>query len=491
MAVRLQNVVEPLRSFLTAGLMLDPWLAGLQSEHFTFNSQSLLHEAATAITGEHWREPVITQTLGSLAMMRSLADKSVLEVLNSSAAVIGHQQFGRLHVDLGVANEAIRRLRAFLELHGFGPLVWIYLVVTLVENYTTLAHYGSLSETEFVQGLRHRPWVRGSLDDEMALGLCWGIFRLVVREGRRCVEPTRAGAGVCRQAREMLESSGYLAERLRLIQLTQFDLVDEYDRYAEIIMPALADHRRAFTAFAGLRPGMRVLELGCGMGTQTFEGGLLQAVGREGRLVGVDPSVGMLRRAQQKAWKHRAPNVEFVQAKAEALPFPDGAFDAAVGFQFIEFTEMSACLEEVRRVVRPGGTVAVGGACNLGFQATWLREWFAPIFMLAERHGMEVRSPFYDPGMVPRMFLSAPFDRTDVLYGECPGLLSEARATVGLLVQGVSFFQEVFELLPWAARHELIGELESRGAEVCRRAAEERLEQRVVFPMEYVRATMA
>jgi SAM-dependent methyltransferase len=72
---------------------------------------------------------------------------------------------------------------------------------------------------------------------------------------------------------------------------------------------------------AGVRAGDRVLDVGCGLGTLSAA-----AAARGATVVGADLAAGMLAEARR-----RHPEVEFVLADAEALPFPDGAFDVALG----------------------------------------------------------------------------------------------------------------------------------------------------------------
>ncbi len=480
----LPDLTGAMRAFLAAGLMLDPWLAGLGGEHVTFNSQDLLHRAAEGLASEHWREPIITRTLHELPAVRGLGHRAALEVVMSTAVALGHEQFGRPYVDLGVANQAVDRMEAFIRDHGFGALVWSYLAVALLENHLALTHYGALREDEFTSGVHHRPWVQTPLDDELVLGVAWGAYRIRVRNDRRWVELNPAGDVIYEAVRRMLAESGYLAERLRLINLSQFNMAETGD--ASLIAPGYGDQRAAFTAFTDLRPGMRVLELGCGMGTQTFEGGLWQAIGPAGELVCLDPAVGMLRRAEHRATERGAQNVRFVQGRGEALPFADDRFDAAVGFQFLEFTDARRTLAEMARVVRPGGVLAVGGACQLTLDQPWFHDWFLPIFTVAEKHALQVKSPYYDPGRIPDLFPEH-CQQMQVVYRDARGRLEEAEASVHLLVQGASFFQEILEVLPWRARQELVGDLTARGRAVCARTSPE--ERTVTFPVEFVRAT--
>lgn len=91
----------------------------------------------------------------------------------------------------------------------------------------------------------------------------------------------------------------------------------------------------------------RVLDLGCGTGRN------LARVGGSTKSVGVDPCLPSLKEARR-----RAPGAMLVLARAEHLPFRDGAFDIVMsGLVFCSVDDVSSGLAEVRRVLRPGGTL--------------------------------------------------------------------------------------------------------------------------------------
>jgi len=122
-------------------------------------------------------------------------------------------------------------------------------------------------------------------------------------------------------------------------------LAPAYDRYRIGYSNELYDSLFDF----GVAPGARVLDLACGTGL------VLGELDRRGCLVtGVDVSEPMLARARQ-----RVSGARFVRAAAEALPFDGGAFDAATCAQAFHWFDQAVALEELRRVVRPGGTVAI------------------------------------------------------------------------------------------------------------------------------------
>jgi SAM-dependent methyltransferase len=106
-----------------------------------------------------------------------------------------------------------------------------------------------------------------------------------------------------------------------------------------------------FADAAGITPGLRVLDVGCGPGNLTSE--LVDRLGA-GAVAAVDPSEPFVAAARA-----RHPGVDVRQAPAEALPYPDGAFGAALAQLVVHFmADPVAGLREMARVVRPGGVVA-------------------------------------------------------------------------------------------------------------------------------------
>lgn len=116
--------------------------------------------------------------------------------------------------------------------------------------------------------------------------------------------------------------------------------------------------RRRELVYAALRPeaGARILDVGCGPGFYVAE--LLERVGPEGFVVGVDRSVEMLALARRRAHGHA--NVDFREGEATAVPVEDGEFDAALSVQVLEYVpEVDKALAELHRALRRGGRVVV------------------------------------------------------------------------------------------------------------------------------------
>lgn len=130
---------------------------------------------------------------------------------------------------------------------------------------------------------------------------------------------------------------------------------DAYERYMGLWSRPLA---REFVAAVGIDPGTRVLDVGCGTGALTTE--LARQVGAE-RVAAVDPSAPSV-----AACAAAAPGADVRVSGAETLPFGDGTFDAALCQLVVNFmSDAHTGVGEMRRVTRPGGTVA---ACTWDYR---------------------------------------------------------------------------------------------------------------------------
>ncbi|KAB2965209.1 MAG: methyltransferase domain-containing protein [Thermoanaerobaculia bacterium] len=111
-------------------------------------------------------------------------------------------------------------------------------------------------------------------------------------------------------------------------------------------------YRARILRTAGLDRGARVLDVACGTGV--LAEAATRQVGPEGFVVGLDPSAGMLSRAQARGVR------QLVQATAEAIPFADASFDlVTMGYALRHVADLETVFSEYRRVLRPGGRVLV------------------------------------------------------------------------------------------------------------------------------------
>ncbi len=115
---------------------------------------------------------------------------------------------------------------------------------------------------------------------------------------------------------------------------------------------------RAIVEAAHLKPGMRILDVACGTG----EPSISMAASLEGNceVIGVDTAAGPLQTAAQRAQERGLARVWFQRADVHSLPFPDSTFDrvtSRLGVMF--FSDLARALREMRRILRPGGRVAL------------------------------------------------------------------------------------------------------------------------------------
>lgn len=111
--------------------------------------------------------------------------------------------------------------------------------------------------------------------------------------------------------------------------------------------------RRKAVALSGILPGDKVLDICAGTGELAYE--ILPAVGATGSVTATDFCENMLAFAKKKHGADSA-NLIFQVADAKSLPFPDNAFDAVtVGFGMRNIPDTVLALQEVRRVLKPGG----------------------------------------------------------------------------------------------------------------------------------------
>jgi SAM-dependent methyltransferase len=106
-----------------------------------------------------------------------------------------------------------------------------------------------------------------------------------------------------------------------------------------------------------LRPGMRLLDCGCGPGSISAD---LASVVAPGKVIGIDIEPRQLEVARTLAAVRGVDNVEFQLANIYDLPFPEASFDAVFAHTVVEhLAEPRSAFAEVRRVLKPGGIFGV------------------------------------------------------------------------------------------------------------------------------------
>lgn len=127
--------------------------------------------------------------------------------------------------------------------------------------------------------------------------------------------------------------------------------------------PGMAEEKRIARLLMGLGRGDGVLDVACGPGNFTRD--FARAIGDEGLAAGVDGSRPMLERAVEETAAAGIENLAFVHADASGLPFVDASFDAVCCFAALNlFAEPFRALDEMRRVLTPGGRIALFTSCR-------------------------------------------------------------------------------------------------------------------------------
>jgi ubiquinone/menaquinone biosynthesis C-methylase UbiE len=122
--------------------------------------------------------------------------------------------------------------------------------------------------------------------------------------------------------------------------------------------PGMAEEVRIARLLLGLSPGDVVLDVACGPGNFSRE--FARAVGDEGLVVGIDASRTMLERGAAELRAAGLANLALIRGDATDLPFGDASFDAVCCFAALHlFADPFAGLDEMRRVLRPGGRIAL------------------------------------------------------------------------------------------------------------------------------------
>ena len=128
--------------------------------------------------------------------------------------------------------------------------------------------------------------------------------------------------------------------------------------YDAFFVPALfAEWAQPVCDVAEIKSGDRVIDIACGTGVAAREAA--KRSGRRGKVTGIDRNPGMLAVAREQA-----PHIDWLEGRAEALPFTESSFDAALcQFGLMFFADQALALSEMKRVIGPDGE---GCRCSLG-----------------------------------------------------------------------------------------------------------------------------
>jgi len=210
--------------------------------------------------------------------------------------------------------------------------------------------------------------------------------------------------------------------------------IEAAKRYQEIPVPTiLGPAAHALVDKVKLNSGIMVLDVGCGTGAATQYAA--KFVEPNGRVAGVDINAGMIEVAKSLSESAGAP-IDWYENSAFELPFEENTFDVALSAQTIQFLDdRVAALEEMQRVLRPRGQLAISVWCEVGHNP-----YFDALMKAVTNHlGPETAS-----GLGAAFTLSEP--------SEIEGLLVEA-GLQRIEVETCELSLEMPEISKFAANH--------------------------------------
>lgn len=169
---------------------------------------------------------------------------------------------------------------------------------------------------------------------------------------------------------------------------------EAYERY--IVTAWMGDWAQALVKIAGVRPGDRILDVGCGTGVVARKAAPL--AGPSGKVTGLDINEGMIRSAKYFAEQEGIFSIEWRNGDAMSMPFDDGGFDKVVCQQGLQFCPYPLeALLEMARVLTPGGRIAL---------SVWRKleryPFFTALMGIIEAHfGKDSTVPFHTSCALP------------------------------------------------------------------------------------------
>jgi ubiquinone/menaquinone biosynthesis C-methylase UbiE len=178
-----------------------------------------------------------------------------------------------------------------------------------------------------------------------------------------------------------------------LLTKTDKALQQEFNQWAaEGRGEEMEDHHSDITeqtiAFMDLKPGHRILDLGCGTGWASRR---LAKLVPQGSVTGIDVADEMLRRAEQAS--AGIPNIRYALGSAENIPAPDNSLDKVLSVEsFYYYSDQGRALDEIRRVLAPEGGIfiLINFYKDNPYSLRWQSQLKVPVQALSEGEYLEL-----------------------------------------------------------------------------------------------------
>ena len=173
---------------------------------------------------------------------------------------------------------------------------------------------------------------------------------------------------------------------------------------------------------ANIKAGNVVLDIGCGTGFLTL--GVAKAVGKKGKVVGIDISEEMMKKAKENLSKAGVPNIKLRVGDAENIPLDDGSVDVVVGNMVLHHCpNPKSAVKEIARVLKPNGRIVLADMEE--HKEKWLKDEMADLWL-----GFNLQK-------IKEMFQTAGLKKVNVemLQAKCCGIsISGRKAEIGIFV---------------------------------------------------------
>ena len=238
-----------------------------------------------------------------------------------------------------------------------------------------------------------------------------------------------------------------------------------WNAHAAQIRAWLSPATEAMLEMAGVRHGVRVLDVASGAGDQTLD--IAQRVGPEGFVLATDLSPAILALAQENAQRSGFNNVQTQVADGEHLQVEPASFDAVVcrlGLMF--FPNPLQGLREMHRALRPGA-----GACTMVFSRPERNPCITILMSTALKHaGLAPRDPFQPggllslgkPGLMDERFRAAGFCEVATTMIAAPFKLPSAHHYLEFIRNSASPIRQIVDRLDATAASAAWAEMEER-----------------------------